>query len=298
MLPATRWHAAGELLRVLPEVRGKDRIVSAVRGRRAPRSLANAPITVNFGPGLSATVDVTRDGSFADVFFANYRPPVLVPVLQAVLRPGNVFFDVGANIGLYSLWAAKLVGPQGKILAFEPVPQTGDWLQEILDQNHATNVSVIRKAASDVAGSVTMKTTAHASGLSRVVEERLIGSEYLEVSTLRLDELDSITPPSLVKIDVEGFEGAVVAGMYGLLTSVRPAVVFEAPGFGGGGENTNEVVSQFNQHGYCIWSLTTHGLMPFAPDTFSHNLLALHPDEHEAVRSRLASVRFPRCQNC
>lgn len=121
-LPTTRWHAAGTLLRVLPEVRGKDRIVSLMRGSKTPPSLAASPITVRFGPGLVATVDVGRDGSFADMFFIQFRKPALVPVLEAVLMPGAVFLDIGANVGVYSLWAARLVGDNGRVYAFEPVP--------------------------------------------------------------------------------------------------------------------------------------------------------------------------------
>lgn len=282
---------------MLPEVRGKDRVVAAVRGSRTPRPLARAPITVDFGPGLTATVDVTRDGSFADVFFATYRPPALVPILDAVLQPGDVFFDVGANIGLYSLWAAGLVGPNGRVYAFEPVPQTSDWLQNLLEENKVTNVSVVRKAASNLTGSATMRTTPHASGLSRIVDSQPPDDgESLGVETVRLDDVESPAAPSLVKIDVEGFEGAVVAGMDGLLDSARPAVVFEAPDYGGG-DRTGNVVAQFEEHGYSVWSLTTRGLQPFAAGNFTHNLLALHRRDHEPVRARISAVRFPRCQN-
>jgi FkbM family methyltransferase len=295
----TRWHVAGALLHVLPEVRGKDRIVALVRGSAAPASLACSPITVRFGPGLIATVDVTRDGSFADVFFARYRRPTLVPVLEAVLTPGAVFFDVGANIGIYSLWASRLVGDAGRVYAFEPVPATARWLQELLAENHADNVTLVHAAASDAAGSVSIRTVPQASGLSQVIADEgapADESERIAVPSLRLDQFE-YSRPTLVKIDVEGFEATVVSGMTGLLTSAHPVVVFEAPDFGGG-RGTQGVVDQFAEHGYHVWSLTPRGLTKYDARRFSHNLLALHPARHDWCHARIANARFPRSQNC
>lgn len=298
-LPTTRWHAAGALLQVLPEVRGKDRIVSLVRGVGAPRSLAAAPTVVRFGPGLTATLDIERDGSFADMFFLQFRKPALAPVLEAVLQPGAVFFDVGANVGVYSLWASRLVGDSGHVYAFEPVPDTAAWLRTLVAENHTDNVTVMAAAASDSTGTLSIMTVSRASGLSHVVRDRdqcADDTAALSVRCMRLDDIES-TPPSLVKIDVEGFEDCVVAGMAELLDSAVPAVVFEAPDFGGGA-GTVDVVHALGEHGYGVWSLTPKGLRPFVDGRYSHNLLALHPARHEAVGARLAEARFPRSQNC
>lgn len=299
----TRWHVAGLVRRRLPDVRGADRLTSAIAGGGTPRALARGPVEVRFGPGLQATVHVTQDGSLADVFFLQYRPPALVPILQAVLDPGSVFYDVGANIGIYSLWAARLVGARGQVVAFEPVPATADRLADLVGQNELRNVEVVRAAVSGESGQVLIELVPHASGLSRVVDDsgRAPGAvdDTVAAPTVVLDQfVVDHPPPTLIKIDVEGHEASVVAGMGGLLESVRPAVVFEAPDFVEADGRSGALVATFAGHDYGVWSLTRAGLAPFSLESFSHNLLALHRTHHDGVRQALARTSFSRNQNC
>lgn len=312
-LPWTRWHLAGLLRRWLPDVRGRDRLHTMVSGSGVPTALRDGDTCVRFGPGLQATVPIGADGSFVDVFFAAYEDPVLVPILEAVLAPGACFYDIGANIGLYSLWASRLVGPAGTVVAFEPVPHTRGWLEALVAENDAA-VTILPVAVSDRAGEVTIETIPEASGRSRVVPaSALAGGGAVEVDrrtadapehlvtvrTATLDEVARDLPwPTLVKIDVEGHELSVFRGMTETLTQAQPAVVFECPDTVGADGDTAKILVLLSSLGYEVWSLTTAGLRRAQPGAVSHNLLALHPDRHEAVRAELQRHHFRRNQNC
>lgn len=301
--PFTRWHLAGLARRRLRHLRGGDRLASFVSGRRIPPALARAPVEVSFGPGLRAKVRLDQDGSFVNIFFAQYQDPTLVPILDATLSPGSVFYDVGANIGIYSLWASRLVGDGGQVVAFEPVPGTAAVLADIVGQNELVNVEIVHAAASAQAGEVVIELVDHASGLSHVTGAGRPSSgpagERVTAPAIALDDFaHSHRAPALVKIDVEGHEPEVVAGMHELLEAHHPAVAFEAPDPFGVAEGSRELVATFAAHKYGVWSLTIRGLVPFTPDRFSHNLLALHEVHHAAVQRRLARTRFNRNQNC
>lgn len=314
-LPWTRWHVAGLVRRWLPDVRGRDRLLTLVGGSELPAALQEGDTRVCFGPGLQATVPIGADGSFVDVFFAAYEDPVLVPILEAVLAPGACFYDIGANIGLYSLWASRLVGAAGTVVAFEPVPHTRGWLETLVAENGAA-VSILPVAVSDRSGEVTIETIPEASGRSRVVQasaraagaavdvevDERVGSRsdaLVTVPTTTLDEIARDRPwPTLVKIDVEGHELSVFRGMTDTLTEAQPAVVFECPDTVGADGDTAKILVLLSSLGYEVWSLTTSGLRRAQPGALSHNLLALHPDRHEAVRAELRRHRFRRNQNC
>jgi FkbM family methyltransferase len=300
----TRWHAAGLIRRHVPDVRGRDRLVRLVMGAEVPRSLRSTPQAVHFGPGLVATVPLTADGSFEQVFLAAYSDPALVPVLRATLRPGAVFYDVGANVGIYTLWASRLVGAAGRVRAFEPVPDTARWLNQLIAENGADNVEWAPVAVSDRAHTVVLETVAHASGLSHVTpaapdDGSVVGPDAVQVEAVVLDDfVDSHDTPTLVKIDVEGHELAVFRGMGRTLEHGRPVVVFEAPDTVGATGDTATIVALLGDAGYRVWSLTSRGLAPYRADDYSHNLLALHPEDHAAVLDDLRSTRFARNQNC
>jgi FkbM family methyltransferase len=137
---------------------------------------------------------------------------------QRLLKPGDVFVDVGANIGLYSVLAAGLVGAKGRVIAFEPSRRTYLRLLENVRRNRFQNVECVNAALSDVSGT----TRLYAGGpdmdawnsLSQSTNGRSPAAE--EISTTTWDEYsakhaleDRVT---LMKIDVEGWETAVLRG--------------------------------------------------------------------------------------
>jgi FkbM family methyltransferase len=251
-------------------------------------------------------VDFREDGSLAELFFMQYEKPSLVPILEAVLRPGGTFFDVGANIGIYTGWAARLVGASGQVHAFEPVPRTRGYLTAFLERNGLAQVRVVPAAVGAKPGSLKLHTVPHASGLaSALPRPDRGGTVEIEVPVVTLDGYvleRAAAPPALVKIDVEGFEFEVLRGAEGLFRSGNPpVVVFESiDGAGvGGGSTFDDIVRWLKARGLASFALTTSGLRELDESVrapLSSNTLALRRDLHRAVFDRLEHVRFRRNQ--
>jgi FkbM family methyltransferase len=139
--------------------------------------------------------------------------PFELELFTAELEPGGVVLDVGANIGLYSLLAARRVGPAGRVFAFEPDPRTRAFLEHNLRANHLTNVVVIPKAASDSNERRVFfqsRSAAH-SGLSASGIEPIVGTTTVE--TVRIDDVLNGLIVDTAKLDVEGHEAAALRGM-------------------------------------------------------------------------------------
>ncbi|WP_181705383.1 FkbM family methyltransferase [Chthonobacter rhizosphaerae] len=156
------------------------------------------------------------------------------PVQRAIadrLGRGSVFFDVGANVGFFTILAARAVGPAGRVVAFEPSPANVHLLRRNISANGFPNVTVIEAAASDHSGSGELLLARLSGGSALSTADRppdTTGS--LSVRLVSLDDLvagGGVRLPDVVKIDVEGAEEAVLKGMTGLLRRAAPVIVFE-----------------------------------------------------------------------
>lgn len=144
-----------------------------------------------------------------------------VAVFERVLRPGDVAIDVGANIGVFTVPMAKMVGPEGKVYAFEPGRANFDLLGTNVAQNDLENVVLCNTAASDECGTISIKydePTVHYPKVNRA------GDDTVERVTI-----DSLALPHLkfVKIDVDGHELEVLHGMRDTITRCRPIIYIE-----------------------------------------------------------------------
>lgn len=175
-----------------------------------------ADLRTAFGQGL-----YRRPGSFRD--------PDL-DVLPRFLRPGDVFLDCGANIGLFSLAAARLVGDAGQVIAFEPAPDTRLTLLRNVVVNSASQVTVLPYALSDHVGWADFVVMGRNGGLSSFAPEKPSEGRTVAVELAVLDDLlptallDRVT---MMKVDVEGAEAALLQGAAHLLERVRPAILIE-----------------------------------------------------------------------
>jgi FkbM family methyltransferase len=142
-----------------------------------------------------------------------------ITVIMSRLGPGDVAWDVGANVGLYSRLMAEVVGAEGRVFAFEPSPGTFEELKRGL----AENVTSLQMALSDLDGTAKFATPADHSSAGRIVaESTALESDLDRVQTVRGDSLlskDGMQPPSFLKIDVEGHEWSVLQGMKSVLSS-------------------------------------------------------------------------------
>jgi FkbM family methyltransferase len=144
-----------------------------------------------------------------------------------LIKSGDIVFDIGANVGFYTLLASVLVGPTGKVFSFEPVRRNIVYLRKHLQLNSIRNVSVVECAISDRSG-----TALFDEGPSSSMG-CLSAMGSLSVATATLDELFSsaeISAPNYIKIDVEGAEAQVLAGAKRLLEDFHPTLFLSTHG--------------------------------------------------------------------
>lgn len=130
-----------------------------------------------------------------------------------LLREDSRFFDIGANIGVYTILVAGVSG--AKVVAFEPIPSAVAYLKKNVAQNALTDWVTVRPAAvSRTEGTVQMSTEADV--MNKIVEAGAGGAINVEATTVDAEAAHHGTP-TLIKIDVEGFEPDVIAGATGVL---------------------------------------------------------------------------------
>lgn len=158
------------------------------------------------------------------IYYFGLWEPTITAWVSRRLAPGDVFLDVGANIGYYSLLASHLVGPRGSVVAIEASPATFQALSHNLAMNKIANVRALNLAASDRAGRLTLyRGEEHNSGRATVVDGQGLEVEA-EVPAAPLNSILSageLRRLRLAKIDVEGAEAQVVAGMGALIEQGR-----------------------------------------------------------------------------
>ena len=151
--------------------------------------------------------------------------------LAQSLKPGDVFYDIGANIGFFTVIGARLVGERGQVFTFEPVPENALAARQNAERNNFAQVTVIQKAVSTRSGEGQLLLTRHPGGASLHTDAPTPDATGLTTVTLvSIDDFifqEGNPPPAVVKIDVEGAELDVLQGMTKTLTAVRPLVFYE-----------------------------------------------------------------------
>jgi FkbM family methyltransferase len=159
-------------------------------------------------------------------WLGSYELHKQLQVARAIV-PGMTVYDIGANVGFYSLLASVLVGPSGKVHAFEPVPRNFDILRQHLRINGAQNVVANRLAIASSSGFRSFSTGGdYCMG-------HLADHGQFQVQTSTLDSYIGDTepqPPAIVKIDVEGAEVEVLEGAHQFLLKRHPIVFLATHG--------------------------------------------------------------------
>lgn len=142
-----------------------------------------------------------------------YEPEVTT-VIRSLLDRGMTFVDAGASVGYYTLLGAGLVGEAGQVFAFEPDAQAYTYLKSNVANNHARNVVATNAALSDRRGFLTFTPSALEGGFLSFGPTRSSSSRQVETVTLDGFFAQLGWPPvHMIKMDVEGAEAAVLAGM-------------------------------------------------------------------------------------
>ena len=161
------------------------------------------------------------------------KPYAPHPIVAALCKPGETFVDVGANIGAWTLAAARAVGTQGRVLAFEPAPRVAETLRKTLKANRLRNVKLHELALADSSGRRQFSVERDNPGGSRLGHMSSDSHRHfdmIEVTTARLDDIarsERLAALDVMKIDVEGFEYDVLRGSQEVLGSFQPALIME-----------------------------------------------------------------------
>ncbi|HEV8066223.1 MAG TPA: FkbM family methyltransferase [Planctomycetaceae bacterium] len=162
-------------------------------------------------------------------FSGRYYQPDISRVLEILLRPGDQYVDVGANVGMTALLARSRIGKQGKGLAFEPNPVAFARLKEHFEMNCVKNFDLVPRAVADCESVQWLFVPRDEMLLGTFVPEKAEGTR-VEVRTEPADPyVAGFDPakPTLIKIDVEGYEVQVLRGIQSLLARPNVIVVTE-----------------------------------------------------------------------
>ena len=154
--------------------------------------------------------------------------------LYRYLKPGDVFYDIGANKGFYAVIGARLVGDAGHVYAFEPFPDSAAAVLDNLTINGFRNFTVLECAIADKSVSSHKLITEGDSVVFKLSSSPNVGvattAETIDVEVQSIDkliELNRIAPPSVVMIDVEGSEVDVLVGMSNTIREYLPLIICE-----------------------------------------------------------------------
>jgi FkbM family methyltransferase len=188
----------------------------------------------------------------------NYYAPQLRAVVQRILRRGDVFIDVGANMGYFSTLGATLVGPSGRVIAIEPDPQALALLRANLELNASPIVDVLEAAAGGASGDLSFHVSSQLGWSSAISHAGMMVAQTISVPVVTIDAVVSDhlrgRTPRLLKADVEGFEPEVLRGAARLLSSSSTAFLLEVNTLGlrAGGSAFSDLFEVFSRHRYDV----------------------------------------------
>jgi FkbM family methyltransferase len=145
------------------------------------------------------------------ILYFGFWEPNISAAIEAILRPGDVFVDVGANVGYETLLGAHLVGNYGRVVAIEASPSTCEILERNLRENRTSNVRLVAAAVSDDPGEILLYegSPINRGTATTVQSANTTGRESHTVPCLPLDQIltpDEIARVRLIKMDIEGAE--------------------------------------------------------------------------------------------
>lgn len=215
--------------------------------------------------------------------------------MQMYLKPGDAVIDIGANVGLYSIFMRSLVKQSGFVHAFEPNPITAERFNENCALNNLTNVKLHNFGCSDKNADVSFCADGDASA-AHIPSKEDARADNIEITTIRLDTYLDNQDYSMAKLDIEGYEPFAVRGMQNWLTQSNPPVMqIEMAGLANiHGITTDQFIKELTELGYdtMIYQAKTNSLIPAGKhwELGEQNVLAIARDKLDFVNDRLKAT--------
>ncbi len=166
-----------------------------------------------------------------NIFFLGVYDPANIGFLKQYLNTGDIFIDIGANVGCFTMAGSAAVGINGKVFAFEPIEILADRLEYNLSLNRLENVTVVRKAVySEVTSLEFYMAKQENLGMSSINRHDMESGIIQEIPAITLDYFLSdkdIPGIKLIKIDIEGAEIFALEGMRNTIIKHKPAFMVE-----------------------------------------------------------------------
>ena len=198
----------------------------ARRGLLEPAPLGEISLVTVQGFAIYAEADDAAVGYH--VRGGAYEPDVTA-VFHRLVRPGGHVLDLGANIGYFTMLAARLVGPAGSVIAVEPNPRNARMVEASRRANGFDHVTVVQVAAGNAPGLLVLN-RAHSNGTTSALPDAQAGA-ILAAETVGCVRAETLVPPGrridVIKADVEGAEYLALRGCTGLIRRDRPLIVSE-----------------------------------------------------------------------
>ncbi|PIY97313.1 MAG: hypothetical protein COY66_00245 [Candidatus Kerfeldbacteria bacterium CG_4_10_14_0_8_um_filter_42_10] len=157
--------------------------------------------------------DLKEHSIFKQLALDGERESEATKILEKIIKPGQVIFELGANIGYYVLIETNLIGPQGKIYAIEPEPANFALLKRNVEINKLNNVQLFNIAISDQAGNFPFYVTEN-SNLHSMIEPKDGEYKKVMIKTETVDEfLKGKGEINFIRMDIEGYEYNALRGM-------------------------------------------------------------------------------------
>jgi len=160
--------------------------------------------------------------------------PEIVKAVTEVVHEGFVAIDVGAHLGYYALILSRIVGSNGQVIAFEPIPSNFQILSDNIGLNRCKNIQAVNKAVSDRCGRFEGTLPTESTLPSSFTLLKNEGAKKISLELVSLDEFlkDWERPVDFIEIDVEGAEGLVIEGARKTIESYHPTLLVEVHHFG------------------------------------------------------------------
>jgi FkbM family methyltransferase len=233
--------------------------------RRAARfDRLERPFVLRWSDGLLFRIVPREQISRALYVSGTYEPNALV-VLRSLLRDGDVFVDVGANAGVFSLVGSRWVGTTGRVLAFEPSSREFSRLGDTIALNGLGNVQAVRAAVGSEAGTASLRVAVETyAGLNTLGRDFAYdGIETAQLERVSVTTLDAfvtshgVSRVAAMKIDVEGAERDVLLGAREVIARDRPALIVEvlAPALESTGTSVADLEALLRRYEYRLHAI-------------------------------------------
>ena len=225
------YYTAGKISKIMRDFQNHQNNKLIKAGNKAWNKLFKENEFIEFNLASGVKINLYKDSVLSRSIYKGFEKEE-TDYLTSILHEGDIFIDIGANIGLFSLMASKAVGIKGLVISFEPTPNTFSRLSENVKLNDFKNINVRNIGLSNVKDELTFYISKNGydawNSFAPSQDNKLEIAIKVPVSTLDIELINvEKSKIKLVKIDVEGWEKFVLNGGRDFLLNFNPIVMIE-----------------------------------------------------------------------